>query len=634
MTNQKKQNLLFDLWLPIAVLSLYVVALSKKFFYWDFDDGFIVYRIAKNILEHSEWSYNLAEAHNASTSVLNTLLVTAFGFLTSDIRQAAHYLGGLSLLISGVFTFLLFRSRAGTSLSLIGSAWLIHFVAHSSTWGIETHLFLALFLFFIYQERLSCFTWPTISFLILTRPDAILLAGLKFLKSLFRDRSSLSKGVVICGLILLPWIVFSLINFGQLFPDTLSSKVWQGNSGYWGNGLVYLKALTKHLFVEDWQKAVIFALALPGFYSWIRSKDTFLYFLSFSVLQQAAYIILNVPGYHWYFFSFDIALILGVIEGGSLLFKQLEPICRNYSILIKNSAFLLTLGYLTFLSGTLISLDTFSKDVRNESYKKAIKYLDTVETGQGELATLEVGTFGYYSSRQIVDLVGLTSKNPEYISGKHLDNYFKNPAELVLLHKPLWHFERALYDDLRFRIIYEFKNNIEDPYFALQYFKLKADKKVLTPDLIRKYITLNYTDFQKLGEDKNTLLIPTKEALCILDQINGQLVVTNEVTIPRHVLRVSGWAVNEDSEVLFDPEIYLINVEANVATKEIYTHKATRFARPDVATHLGNDNYNMAGYEVEASILDLAPGIYEIGVVQSLKEIAIFCKFAVKVTIN
>jgi len=585
---------------------LFGLALSHRFYFWDFDDGFIVYRIVENLIHHGEWSYNLGQIHNASTSVLNTLLIASIGWLVGDVRIAAHIIGSASLIISGVLILSLFWKRVGSVLALFGSSIAIYSIAYGYTWGIEAHLFAFLFLLFLWFEDQKRNSWFIIGLLILTRPDALVLFVFKVIQSWLVTKKFPTLGIFQTLIILAPWIIFSLTTFKQIFPDTLSAKVWQGRSGYWGSGLIYLKALFKHLFVDDYIKTGLFVFALAGIISWLKSQSVFLYLLFFALTQQIIYIILNVPGYHWYFFSLDLVSYLLLISSLAWLGIYLPKKLTNNKM-ISRSIFLVIFLTLISFSYKQIYSDNFAKDLRNESYKKAIVFLEKQESSSpGSLATLEVGTIGYGTKRPIVDLVGLASNNPEYITGANLDKYFRNPAELVLLHNPLWHFERSLYDDLRFRILYKFKNNIDDPFFGMQYFALTDASKKLTSSEVENFIKINYQPY--LLQKNFIIADPSIDAVCILDQINGQLVREPEVTISKNVLRLSGWAADQKNINTPPLSLFLRFIDSG----DLFSFPAKRLRRSDVAKHLGNDGYEMSGYEGEGSILDLPFGKYEI----------------------
>ncbi|HEX6386586.1 MAG TPA: hypothetical protein VF177_18090, partial [Anaerolineae bacterium] len=106
---------------------LFTLALANYYTYlhWDFDDSYIVYRISRNILRGHGWVYNVGEAHNASTSVLNVVLIAALAYVIEDIRLAAHVAGGMAIWGAGITTYWLFRQRFDNNTALLAGYVLI-----------------------------------------------------------------------------------------------------------------------------------------------------------------------------------------------------------------------------------------------------------------------------------------------------------------------------------------------------------------------------------------------------------------------------------------------------------------------------------------------------------------------------
>src|SRR5262249_4189094 len=95
-----------------------------------------------------------------------------------------------------------------------------------------------------------------------------------------------------------------------------------------------------------------------------------------------------------------------------------------------------------------------ARDSRDECYHQAIQIVNAGNYPDGSLAALEVGALGYLTERPVVDLLGLTSPNPQYITHEHLDTFFADPPQLVLIREPPGPFLRALANDPRFKMVY------------------------------------------------------------------------------------------------------------------------------------------------------------------------------------
>jgi hypothetical protein len=349
----------------IALLWL-AAAYRYHFLYWNFDDTYIVFRIVRNLLSGHGWAFNAGEAHNASTSVLNTIVVALAAPLFSwNIPFAAHMLAGLWLSVAALAFGWIFWQRFDPWVALGAGAGLVVVLADNNLWGLETHLFFALLgVFAVLQHRRSS-SWWAIGLLTLTRPDALILALLRWLRDVRLSpwpagvagwRESLRapwvtnrRGLLVFALVLAPWVIFSLITFHQVFPDTLFNKMWQARSGFWGMGWVYLDALRSHLADFAPWRVTGYVLALPGLVFLIRDRSVLLYVVAFAAVQQAAYIFLNVPGYHWYFVSVDVAVVLAAFYGaGSIVeisFARHLRAARRYASIASYVAVLVSQPY-------------------------------------------------------------------------------------------------------------------------------------------------------------------------------------------------------------------------------------------------------------------------------------------------
>ena len=110
---EKTQHQIADPYLnTISWLSIFVAtyAIFHRYIDWNFDDSYIVFRIVENILSGAGWTYNPGEAYNASTSVLNTVLITVVAKLSGlSVPVAAHIVGSFGILVAGASIFLLLR---------------------------------------------------------------------------------------------------------------------------------------------------------------------------------------------------------------------------------------------------------------------------------------------------------------------------------------------------------------------------------------------------------------------------------------------------------------------------------------------------------------------------------------------
>lgn len=435
--------------IAIFCMLLAALALTLKYFNWDFDDSFIIYRYARNIIDGNGWCYNPGECYNASTSTLNTFLIACVAFINKDPRATAHILGGLYIAASGVFVYLLLRKRLGEFFSASSGLLVVVSLGENFTWGIETNLFIALIFLFILLEDRGRNSWWPIGLLILARPDGALFLFFKIVYSFFKDKRLPWQGIVQAVVPVFPWFAYSLYHFHHLLPATLGQKVWQGSSGFWGDGNVYMAYLLEFISSFHWWEALFAAL---GVIIIIKERSFLLYLLIFTVIQQLVYIFLNVPGYHWYAAVFSVALKLSFIYGlGWLITSFLLKITQVNKVVWKKSANLAATVLLLAFSAAFFYKPSHpvEPESRTVAYKRLAEKLQWNIPG-GRLAALEVGVVGYYTKWNILDIIGLTTPWGEFATGRNNDRFFELRPEAVVIHSLVSTRERAIFTDPRF----------------------------------------------------------------------------------------------------------------------------------------------------------------------------------------
>ena len=595
----------------ICLGSLLFLCLKRflEYLNWNFDDALIVYRIVNNFVAGQGWAYNVGELHNASTSVLNTLVIAGLTVVLKDPSLAAHILGALWIALLAMAVWYSFARRVGPVWALFISGSLVELLSTASIWGLETDLFQLLLVVFVICENLTVSSWAVLGLLTLTRPDGILLVGLKWIKEFCAKRTISHRGVLLFLLIISPWALYSLVKFGQIFPDTLSNKVWQGRSGFWGTGPIYLKALAHHLLDCSNLMKFFVCAGVIGFFKLVVLRDNLLFIFVFALLQQIAYILLNVPGYHWYFVTLDVSLILasvGFFEiiglNANLVFA--EGLVRRF----KSEGFSLAIMTLALIYSTVELTKVLvgvQYDVRDLAYRRVIEEINQRKFPDGPIALLEVGTIGFHSNRKIIDLLGLASANPQYITTENLDLFFGNPPRLVVLHDPPWHFELALHVDPRFRVLYPESYSVTSAnYSSMRYYNLKE----LPPGGIEQAFA-NYREALPIAQsDQLAGVVTVPSASCVLDAwtVDGKEPSTDSNVGQSIVIQAAGWAVDT---ALSEPGQAKLVLKSDSSA---FVAQAERAARPDVAKYLGSGAFEQAGFRLEARFQGLEPKTYEL----------------------
>lgn len=612
--------------LSITVLSILTLGMFFMYLDWDFDDAYIVYRIVRNIINGYGWVYNTGESHNASTSVLNTVLITIFTYLTDNIRLSAHIIGGLAILGAGLIGYKLFRDQFGNSIALLLGYFLIRQLGNNLTWGLESNLFVCFMMLFVLLEKYRKNSWPVLGILVLTRPDGMLMVGLKWFKKLIFQKSYSIKGLLIVLIILAPWLIFSLYKFHQIFPDTFSQKVWQGHSGYWGSGPVYLKGLIRYYIISSGLllKASI-VLAVIGMLRMKRDQSHLLYITLFVLLQQLAYIIFNVPMYHWYRALPDFLIAISAIYAIGTFLNNIQnryqhrfaPVAQRFLHLTPQfrKGLSISVPLLMLIPAVLTLRSSYENpkiDQRDISYTRVINKVDK-QYGPGRLAAVEVGSIGFNTDRTIMDICGLTSAKGQFITPERMNIFYGDPPELLLLHNPIWPHEAAIYSDYRFPIVYKLEKSIPDSHFPMQLYVRKGEFDLSNTN---EQLSEIYPSYQPDDRFRPNTLKPLSHGIVHMDIINGAIVSYDQLVVhQRPVLFLQGWAVDIQRRQAPANVLILLTHEDG----QIYSLRAERQVRKDVAQHLKDNAYTMSGFQANGLTKSLPCGTYSIRVVQEIE---------------
>lgn len=200
-----------------------------------FDDAYISFRYARNLVEGHGLVYNIGQRVEGFTNLLWVLLVALGMKLGGDAPAVSHWLGvlsGVALLVLGyAYARCVLHPRSVVLAAL--SPWLVLACTTFALWttsGLETPLFSALVLAALVAEARGR---PTIAmvacvFATLTRPEGVLVAavvvGGEFMRGESRRQGALrlATGYALFAAAL---TAFRLVYFGHPLPNTFYAKV-------------------------------------------------------------------------------------------------------------------------------------------------------------------------------------------------------------------------------------------------------------------------------------------------------------------------------------------------------------------------------------------------------------------------
>ncbi len=387
-----------------------------------YDDAYITYRYAQNILGGRGFVYNPGERVLGTTTPLYTLLLAGLGLLYSDLPALSRLIGAVAWSGTVVLSYLLGR-RMGTWLTGLAAAGLLALSPLMLTSvGMETPLYVLLFSAAIYCYQRRRFEGASIllALLLLTRGDGILLAAVLGLHYLWQERRIPWRPVILYLFITAPWFLYSTLTFGSPLPNSLAAKMGQATKsglsdlrdrpGSFAFGFV---SIGRSLLADS----PFYALVLPPLLLslWPRQKydSRRLVLWGWMLLYILGYVILGVMSFTWYYVPLTLPLALLAGLGLTDFYRWLErQLLRTKSLwrtLVPLSLLGLALATLTVGHITSLSHELSAKIPRPEIYRQVGEWLREHIPPDASVATIEIGIIGYYAERKTVDTMGLVT---------------------------------------------------------------------------------------------------------------------------------------------------------------------------------------------------------------------------------
>jgi hypothetical protein len=339
----------------------------------------------------------------------------------------ANLIGAVSVALGGLCLWDLSRSWKTPAVGWAGLLLYPTFPLLLSTFGSETPLYLALCLgaFVFYARQRYALTAICASLAILARLDGILVAimlGAHYLLAEMRLSRASRKvpwlAVSLFLIIFLAWVAFSWAYFGSPVPVTLVAKQSQGSmaiSQRFAAG--FLTVLRGYNTWPYWLEAALAGLGVV-FILW-RARP-WLLLLAWTVLYFAAYSVLGVSRYFWYYAPLVPGFI--VLVGLGLAALNVKRLTFNLQ------HWLTVVGMLLFLTIQLSGAWNMrhNLDQRYSIYRAAGEWLATHTPPDATVGSLEVGIIGYYAHRPMVDFAGLIQ--PEVAGQMGIESTYEDTA--------------------------------------------------------------------------------------------------------------------------------------------------------------------------------------------------------------
>lgn len=378
-----------------------------------YDDAFITFRYAENIVAGEGFVYNLGQRVLGTTTPLFTLILSIL--ITAGIPTLKAAMS-VSLLCSGLTAVLVYRfarSLRFAHFTLLPVVLYILFprLLPTDTSGMETALFTLLVTasFYYLHKRLPFYAIGAATLAGMTRPEGFLIVGIVLVQSAWRDRRYLIALLGTSAAVVLPWIIFAWLYFGSPVPNSITAKLALysrfGTMSIWDS----------FVFLMGWHNPMglpLVLLAIAGGW-WLNRKQNFgLVEIVWLVLMVAGLSTSSTHLFLWYiapiypvYLLFAGAAPLALADRWKLMSTYSRPTAAG--IIVLAIVILVAANYRTvdYYRNYQSHLDAVHKSIG--------EYLHTHAKPNDVVAAEDIGYMGYYSGLTIVDRDGLVS--PEVV---------------------------------------------------------------------------------------------------------------------------------------------------------------------------------------------------------------------------
>jgi len=387
------------------------------------EDAFITFRYAKQIAAGNGFVYNTGDRIYGTTTPLLTILLAAWlKYLSDDIVSGARILNLLALCGTLFFTWRSLRAlklSAAEQLFPIAAILLSPRLLYMSTQGMEMPLVTFFMAASWYTRTIGKTHWAGFlcGLLLWTRADLIfwpvilvVIFGISNLKDAIRV-------ALTAGLTYLPWIIFATFYFGSPIPHTVIAK-WVAYSLFNRSPFVtHIGTILNYLSLINMSSGSQFLgpliTSIPV--AWaigrraVAREKILLILLVFVAVEIARLTLARATFFNRYFVPILWATLVLFGVGLGVLWDTLRP-TRNPRYIFNTALILILLAAV----GSWIPIAESAKARQIYRFERSLKeiglWLNQNSDPESTILLEPLGYIGYYSERQIIDEVGLVTR--------------------------------------------------------------------------------------------------------------------------------------------------------------------------------------------------------------------------------
>lgn len=422
------------------------------------DDAYITYRYAQNLAAGKGFVFNPGERVLGTSTPLYALVLAALALAGLDIPLASGLLFAGSLAGTALVGAALLRRHGHGALSVLWAT-LVSWAAGDLLllFGMEIPFYLLL-LFLALRAALygrGAGLGVLLGLAFLTRNDAALFAACLLGLLWLRERRLPVKTAAVTGMVVAPWLVFSWVYFGSIFPNTLAAKAHDVEvTEYMHDAVVKqvwnLFSPVYHFWPSYLVPAVLVSLATlalmgPIFavsHRLIRREPLLAQCLLFPIVLWLGYSLIAPPlGHYWYLVPGTyFLLLLSLLSWGEMLdglrfAKASQGIRVAAGALVSVLLVVLTIAYLPAkvrAHATRWMEGPFYRG-RIGSYLTFARWIGERGLGDARVLMREPGYFAYQSGNPMIDGAGLVTPEIRFHGPRERQT---PPGEILETHRP------------------------------------------------------------------------------------------------------------------------------------------------------------------------------------------------------
>jgi len=377
---------------------------------WGYDDPYITFRYAGNLLGGHGLVYNAGERTLSTTTPLFAILLAGLGRIWPDLPALGRGLSLASLLAGSAIVALWPRGEGvqNEGAGLLAGLLLSLSPPLLSTTGSEMCLYVGLVLggLLAYGRSRWLVAAGLLALAAMLRPDGLIAGVVVGMLHLIRRRPLPWRAVLLYAALVAAWYAGLWLYYGWPLPVTLLAKQQQarmeGGAGFLSGFLALVRQYSRQ--PAYWAGA---ALALVGArrVAAARGARHWLPLMGWTALTIAGYTAVGVSRYFWYYALMAPAAAVLVAEGTADLIRGLGRV-RLPRWTRQGLAALLLAGLTAPLVSGLAPM-AWRSDPRLGPYRRAGEWLAAHTPPEASVGALEVGIIGYYAERPMVDFAGL-----------------------------------------------------------------------------------------------------------------------------------------------------------------------------------------------------------------------------------